>query len=282
MTNTPLVSVIMPLYNKRPYVKRAIESIRQQTFTDWELIIVDDGSTDGSPDEIPRKDARIRLFHQRNKGPGAARNRGIKSTSGEFVTFIDADDYYYPQKLETEMDLLWEKKNADWMISAYDHVKDSQIQSRYVKDTNGNEINAQPFVCLNAISEIQLQSLHIDGFCIKKNLLDRLKGFNGKMLCFEITELIVRCALMQPRVVIYSQPLYCVVDVPESAFKNALNRIEGMMQMGESYYNLSRDYPESATHLLSRSRRALYSYIAMSILSGKSAEARKYLNYKFP
>ena len=92
METLPIISVIMPLYNKRHYVKRAIESIQKQTLTDWELIIVDDGSTDGSTDEVPQNDSRIQMIHQENKGPGAARNRGIRMASGKFITFIDADN----------------------------------------------------------------------------------------------------------------------------------------------------------------------------------------------
>lgn len=93
MQNILLVSVVMPVYNKRPYVKRAINSVREQTFTDWELIIVDDGSTDDSMAEIPRDDKRIRLFQQSNAGPGTARNNGIRKARGEFVTFLDAYNY---------------------------------------------------------------------------------------------------------------------------------------------------------------------------------------------
>ena len=66
MTTIPLITVIMPLYNKRPYVKRAIMSVQKQTFSNWELIIVDNGSTDGSTDEIPCDDPKIRLFKQTN------------------------------------------------------------------------------------------------------------------------------------------------------------------------------------------------------------------------
>src|SRR5271157_4444878 len=98
----PLVSVIMPLYNKRPYVERSIESISSQTYSNWELIIVDDGSTDGSADVVPRDDRRIKLLRQANSGPGAARNRGTEMASGDYLAFIDADDCYYPFKLEHE------------------------------------------------------------------------------------------------------------------------------------------------------------------------------------
>jgi glycosyltransferase involved in cell wall biosynthesis len=100
MDNIPLVSVIIPLYNKRPFIKRAIESIQKQTFANWELIIVDDGSTDGSCSEIPDDDSRIQLIHQENKGPGAARNAGLARARGEYVAFLDADDEWLPLFLE--------------------------------------------------------------------------------------------------------------------------------------------------------------------------------------
>ena len=97
-----MVSVIIPLYNKRSYVRRAIKSVREQKFPNWELIIIDDGSTEGSASEIPTDDGRIRVLEQENAGPAAARNRGIRNARGEFVAFLDADDYYYPQKLEED------------------------------------------------------------------------------------------------------------------------------------------------------------------------------------
>lgn len=99
----------MPLYNKRPYVKRAIQSVQQQTFNKWELIIIDDGSTDGSVDEIPQDDRRIRLFRQENKGPGAARNAGLARAKGKYVTFLDADDEYLPTFLDAGISFLEDK-----------------------------------------------------------------------------------------------------------------------------------------------------------------------------
>lgn len=109
LNNNPLVSIIIPLYNKRPYVKRAIQSVQQQTLNNWELIIVDDGSTDGSVNEIPQNDPRIRLFQQENKGPGAARNAGLARAKGKYVAFLDADDEYLPTFLETGISFLEDK-----------------------------------------------------------------------------------------------------------------------------------------------------------------------------
>lgn len=103
----PRVSVIVPLYNKAPYVGRALDSIAAQTFADFETIVVDDGSTDGGARVVEDfKDARFRLVTQRNAGPGAARNRGISEAQGELLAFLDADDEWLPAYLETCVRLL--------------------------------------------------------------------------------------------------------------------------------------------------------------------------------
>jgi len=96
------VSVIVPLYNKAPYVRRALDSIGAQTLSDLEAIVVDDGSTDGSA-EIAEAytDPRFRIIKQANAGPGAARNRGLAEARGPLAAFLDADDFWQPKYLET-------------------------------------------------------------------------------------------------------------------------------------------------------------------------------------
>lgn len=91
-----MISVVVPVYNAEKYVRRCIESIRVQTYSDWELLLVDDGSTDNSFSilkEYEKEDKRITAIHQKNAGAGAARNRGLSAVSGEYVVFVDADDY---------------------------------------------------------------------------------------------------------------------------------------------------------------------------------------------
>ena len=111
------VDVIIPLYNKESTVKRAIESIQRQTFTDWNIIAVNDGSTDKSADVVNRlNEAKIKLIHQENKGPGAARNRGIELAESEYVAFLDADDEWLPEYLENSIKALRENDVA--MVSS--------------------------------------------------------------------------------------------------------------------------------------------------------------------
>ena len=90
---TPTVSVIIPLYNKGKYISRALESVFNQTYTDYEVIVVDDGSTDDGCEVVRRfSDKRLRLIQQTNKGPGAARNTGLRESCGKLLAFLDADD----------------------------------------------------------------------------------------------------------------------------------------------------------------------------------------------
>lgn len=99
----PKVSVIVPVYKAEKYLHRCIDSILAQTFADWELLLIDDGSPDKSGeicDEYAQRDARIRVFHKKNGGVSSARNLGLDNVRGEYVTFVDADDWILEDTLK--------------------------------------------------------------------------------------------------------------------------------------------------------------------------------------
>lgn len=102
----PKVSIIVPVYNSEKYLSRCIDSILSQTYTDFECLLIDDGSSDKSPeicDNYAKKDSRIKVFHQSNQGAAAARNDGICRSSGEYLMFCDSDDYVSPFWIERLM-----------------------------------------------------------------------------------------------------------------------------------------------------------------------------------
>lgn len=96
----PLVSIIIPAYNVEPWIGEALASVLAQTVTDWECVIINDGSTDDTEFVAKSLDPRIRLITQKNAGVSAARNRGLEIAQGQFVAFLDADDVWHPQALE--------------------------------------------------------------------------------------------------------------------------------------------------------------------------------------
>lgn len=106
VSDEPLVSVIMPAYNSRAYIAEAIRSVLDQDYQALELIVVDDGSSDGTPDEARLFGDRVRLLEQRNSGPAAARNRGVSLARGELLAFIDSDDIWAPGKVRAQVDYL--------------------------------------------------------------------------------------------------------------------------------------------------------------------------------
>lgn len=94
--STPLISVIIPVYNVEKYLRRCLDSVIAQTYQKLEIICVDDGSIDDSGkicDQYAVRDARIKVIHQENQGLSAARNRGIDAADGEYIAFVDSDDY---------------------------------------------------------------------------------------------------------------------------------------------------------------------------------------------
>ena len=115
------ISVIIPVFNTGMILKNTIESVLDQTFTDFELIIVDDGSTDSTTAGVLncQTDRRIRIIHQENSGVAAARNRGIREARGRYIAFLDHDDLYLPEKLEVLKSLLDETADA---VLAYSPV----------------------------------------------------------------------------------------------------------------------------------------------------------------
>lgn len=121
------VSVIVPVYNAEKYLRQTLLSIQNQTFKDFEAILIDDGSSDRSGkicDEQAAADSRFKVIHQKNSGVAAARNAGIEQSEGEFIAFLDADDCWLPEKLEKQIAFMKEK-NCFLSYTAYRFIDES-------------------------------------------------------------------------------------------------------------------------------------------------------------
>ena len=140
-----MISVVIPLYNKATSIASTLECVRSQSFTDWDAVVVDDGSTDGSGDIVNAiNDSRIRLIRQQNAGVSAARNRGIQEAKSEYIAFLDADDEWKPDYLISQYELTQKYSECDVFAVNYDF-----------QDTKGKKtpaiINKLPFSGIDGV-----------------------------------------------------------------------------------------------------------------------------------
>ena len=122
------VSIIMPIYNAESHFERATASVLAQTYKDIELILVDDGSGDGSPilcDELAKKDNRVKVCHKENGGPSSARNKGLELATGDFIQFVDADDFLQQNTTEKLVEGI---ANSDFVICGYNLITEDSVQ----------------------------------------------------------------------------------------------------------------------------------------------------------
>lgn len=152
----PKLSIVVPVYNVEEYVEKCLESILSQTFTDYEVIIIDDGSTDKSGiicDECAKKDDRVKVIHQRNQGVSAARNVGLEIATGDYISFIDSDDRIHKDMYEKMLGL------------AIDHDIDI-VACDYIQ-ANGNDYRPES----DCIRILNRDELLLDAFGIPSLLL---------------------------------------------------------------------------------------------------------------
>lgn len=159
-SSEPLVSVVIPIYNVRRFINRGIKDVLAQTYKNLEIILSDDGSTDGSYEECKKwteKDSRIKVVHQENKGAGAARNHGIESAKGDFIYFFDIDDEIDPRLLEYCVETM-EEQNVDFICFGYNNVETTYTSRITVS-----------FPEVRTSSNNELRDIFVDQFVLKVN-----------------------------------------------------------------------------------------------------------------
>lgn len=163
-----LISVITPLHNSEKYIRETIKSVQNQTFNHWEMILIDDGSNDDSVkiiNQIKKNDSRIKLIvNEKNSGAAISRNKGIESAKGAFITFIDADDIWFPKFLENSLDFCLKNK-YEFVFSSYKRY-DENLQPLIADFIVPDKVNYQQILkscsipCLTAFIDIRRIGKH--------------------------------------------------------------------------------------------------------------------------
>lgn len=145
-----MISVIVPVYNVEKYLERCVKSIAAQTYKDLEILLIDDGSTDKSGkmcDDFQQTDSRIKAFHKQNGGLSDARNYGIEHSAGEFISFVDSDDYIDEKMLETLHRLITENDADLAVCSAMDVFEGKEVtQVKKIKEFNLNKVESYKYM----------------------------------------------------------------------------------------------------------------------------------------
>ncbi|MBF0431712.1 MAG: glycosyltransferase family 2 protein [Fibrobacteria bacterium] len=191
MSIPPVISVVIPVYNRAEMVKRAIESVLLQKGVDWELIVVDDGSTDNTPEELDQydKDDRIHLVRQNHSGVSAARNRGVQYSTGKYIAFLDSDDEWLPGKLEAQKQFF---ESSDYQIQ----------QTTEIWIRNGTRVNPPRHLLKKAghIFEESLERCMVtpSSVCLTRELFEGYGGFDVEYPACEDYELWLRITTNHP------------------------------------------------------------------------------------
>lgn len=194
----PLVSVIIPTYNRAEWIREAIDSVLVQEYEPKECIVVDDGSTDETPRVLAAYGDRIRVISQSNRGVSAARNCGITAAAGELLAFLDSDDRWFPEKLSVQVDFF--DTHADAMIC--------QTEEIWIRD--GRRVNPRTHHKKPAgrifIPSLALCLVSPSAVMMKKKLLDIVGGFDESLPACEDYDMWLRVSCRYP-VYLIDRPL---------------------------------------------------------------------------
>ena len=192
----PLFSVVIPLYNKEPYIQRTVNSVLAQKVQDFEIIVVDDGSTDSGVEVVTNfKDQRIRVIKQKNAGVSAARNNGIEEAKADLIAFLDADDEWAPSFLEIVLRLREKYPEAGAYATAYETCNNRRKKSK----PSYEKIPPAPWegLLLNyfLIASLQEMPISTSAICIPKTILAEFGGFQEGVAVWEDSDLWGKIAL---------------------------------------------------------------------------------------
>ena len=228
-------SVVVPLYNKADEISATMDSIFAQDFTDFELIVIDDGSTDSSAELVKKyNDPRLRLLSQKNQGVGPARNRGVQEAQSPYIAFLDADDYWYSQHLSNLNSLIERFPEALWMATAYEKAFTPDLVKSVDTPLRLNDKGWQGPVDNYFAMAKKDTPAWTSAMCFSKAFFDQLGGFNPEITlgAGEDTDLWIRAAL--------AQPLYWVNSVSARHQQYSSNRISHAPTLKRQFIDLDR------------------------------------------
>jgi glycosyltransferase involved in cell wall biosynthesis len=193
----PTISIIIPTFNRAKLIERAIISVLTQTYQDFEIIVVDDGSTDNTKDVVLYFGNQIRYMRQDNRGPSSARNAGIEASRGKFIGFLDSDDYFMKRNLEIKIPFLESNPQIGWVYSDWKYVDD---EDNYIERGSLKFKYSEKKLYGNIFEEL-LKSRNFISPCtvvVRKSVLEDIGHFDPLIPSQEEYDLWLRISLKYP------------------------------------------------------------------------------------
>jgi glycosyltransferase involved in cell wall biosynthesis len=269
MNSLPKISVIICTYNHAQYIKKAIDSVLNQAYQDFEIIVVDDGSTDNTKNIVNHFGNSIKYIYQDNRGLASARNTGIHASKGEFVTFLDADDYYLKENLKIKILFLENNPQVSWVYSDWqyfdekgNYLEKGSVRFRYAnKNLNNKNLN-------NKLFERLLYKRNFISCCaavVKKSVLEDVGYFDPNVICLEDYDILLRISLKHP-VYYINEVSLMVRDIPGSLSKDFNKQVSGNAVIVDKLETLiPNDFPDKK-RFLNRKHADKYMYLAQSFV----------------
>ncbi|MEO1433079.1 MAG: glycosyltransferase [Cyanobacteria bacterium J06633_8] len=268
---TPLISVIIPVYNGEKTIRETIESVLHQTYKNLELIIINDGSWDLTLNIISRiKDSRIKVFSYHNAGVCMSRNRGIERAQGQFLSFLDADDIWTPDKLEAQLKALEANPQASVAYSWVDYIDE---YGEFVRHGNHITING------DAYEKLLIQNVLENGSnpLIRRQALINTGHFNDSLTLVEDWDMWLRLAKEYDFVTV-TRPQVLYRASFRSEFTNILKMEKACLKFIKQAYSRA---PKSLQHLKIKSLATLYHYLTFKVLESPSGQKNGAIAIRF-
>jgi glycosyltransferase involved in cell wall biosynthesis len=254
----PLISVIIPAFNASKTIQETIESVLNQTFTDFELIVINDGSQDATLEVVDRiRDHRLKVFSYPNAGVSATRNRGLAKATGEFISFLDADDLWTPDKLEAQLKALQANPQADVAYSWTDYIDEF---GQFLYPGSHITVNGDVYAKLLLGNFLENGSNAL----IRRKALIEICGFDESLFGPEEWDLFIRLAAScQFAAVPHPQVLYRL-STTSISFNLARQEAQCLRVIDQAFDQA----PVSLAHLKKQSLANLYQYLLFRGLVG--------------
>jgi glycosyltransferase involved in cell wall biosynthesis len=222
MNRNPLVSTVIPTYNRAHVIGEAVESALGQTYPNTEVIVVDDGSKDDTLERLKSYGDKVRVISQANAGPAAARNRGIAAARGDFVAFLDSDDLWLPEKIKQQVALM-ERAGPSVPCCLSNILMKFNSGDRASFDIALLEPSAEEGLWLN-VDEVLATRIVLfnQGIIIRRKVLDRIGGFDENIRYLEDHEFPLRLSLEGPWAFIKTPLVIWRESMTNSVYKNSL------------------------------------------------------------